>query len=163
MKKIFKILWVVFLLAICCNIGYYMEQNHYEAEVKYLNGEKAELNIWEKITLGPDYSFAPVGSVKIERTDFVIRGLAILLCPGVAIMLLGAWLIKGIIICALALWWVMVWIFKFIFCGRFFKLIGLDGALVAIWFAIIIFVIRKMFRTPSRDDKKTRKNTKKKR
>lgn len=141
MKKIFKILFVIFLVAIWCNIGYYLEKSSYEAEVKYLNG--AKLNTLDKIYMGPSYLFAPKSFKNtVKRTDFIGCGLTILFWPVLALMLMMVWLVKGIIIAALAVWYVVwhgaVWFFRFVFCGGLFRLLGPNFTFLIITIILLI-------------------------
>lgn len=150
-RKVFKVLLIVFLATVWLNVGYYVEKSKHEADVKYLSGGGAKLNTLEKFQLGPDRYYAPKDLKEITiQANFLWRGLFILLWPVAVLAWVGAWMVKGIIIAALAAWYGLVWLFRFVFCGGFFRLIGPIGVALVMGSMVFVFLVRRSIRRHNR-------------
>ena len=155
MKKVFKILFVVFLVTIYFNIGYHVGENAYRAEVKSLQGE--ELNLLEKIQNGP-YNWLRGDKLKTtEILNTITLALFIILWPIALLAYAVTWLIYAVICGGVILWKGIVFLFKFIFLGGFFKLLGFPLSVIVILgvvIGIILFIAgRRMRKSKAKEEK----------
>jgi len=112
-KKVFKILLVILILTIYCNIGYYYGESYYNACVKHYAG--GQLNTFEKFQAGAGRYWARNTSPKtiMEKSYHVVTLVIFtMLWPIGFLFHLMSWLVYGVI-----------YLFKLIFCGGFFRLI----------------------------------------
>jgi len=107
-KNGFKILLVVLILTVYFNIGYYYGVSSYNANVKYCAG--AELNIFENFQLGAWKCFADSSEKVAKKSSFDWD--VVLLWPFAVLGSLLTWIVYG-----------LVYLFKLIFLGGFFRLI----------------------------------------
>lgn len=153
MKTFKMVLLFVFLATVWLNVGYYVEKSKYEADVKYLSG--ARLNTLEKFQMGPNYHYAPKDpKVITEHKMLLWRGMLILVWPVLVLVWVGAWMVKGVIIAALAVWYGLVWLFRFVFCGGFFRLIGLRWTIFVLLLLLLSFVAWLRVRSLNKLEKK---------
>ncbi len=124
MKKIGKILLVIFLVAVYCNIGYYGGKSFNDIKPQYQQSKKQEITDFQNFQIGAWNFWRP--SAKLDSTRIVVY--SIILWPGGLVVSSATWIVHGIV-------WLCVFLFSFIFLGGFFKLVG------PLWSAIIISVV----------------------
>lgn len=152
-KKALKVLFVILLLAMYCNVGYYYGNSWYTANLKFYSNE--QLNNFQKFQLGAWSAWhCNVKDPKdISKDAKYGRYASIVAWPIALILSLLSWLVFGVVQGAIAVWhgvvwffwifgWFFGWFFNLIFLGGLFKLLGLYWTLMVINLLVGIFLFR---------------------
>jgi len=112
-SKTVKFLVIFFLVTIYCNIGWWYGKAFYGAQTKYVC--KQPLNGFEKAITGGWQFLAKDTDLKLvkNRYPFVKQIIYVLFWPLVLVVPIISWIA-----------YVVVWLFKFVFGGGFFRIIG---------------------------------------